>query len=77
MSPEKHPHVYDDFDNSAKLNNPQRGSIQINQNNYFNHDCKHKNLHFFIPVSREMKLLDVDTATNGGSWKSTTFKSKI
>lgn len=55
---------------------PDSWPIAITQRNYFNEDCRQKNLHFFIPSSKELKLLDIETAQSNSSWKSINFKSK-
>ena len=49
---------------------------QITEPDYFSASCKHKYLHFFIPVSRELKLLGLESAVQGGHFRSITFKSK-
>lgn len=54
----------------------ENGPIPITQKNYFSEDCRHKHLHFFIPSSKELKILDIEGAHVNSNWKSITFKSK-
>lgn len=55
---------------------PSSQSIAISEPNYFDDKCGHKNLHYFIPSSKELKILNIDQAISGSTWRSAVFKAK-
>jgi hypothetical protein len=82
-SPEIYSSPYQDYRSPSQeiLGSVRRPSlsdgapVSITQPNYFCESCPDKNLHFFIPASRELKLLDIDKVWS--PWKSITFKAKL
>lgn len=53
--------------------------MQIYGNDYFGQGCVNKYLHFFIPASKELKLLNLEAMQGNNSnagWATVQFKAK-
>jgi hypothetical protein len=73
-SPEYRSPSQESLGSSKPHNLTEGGPIPITQPNYFHEACTNKNLHFFVPGSRDLKLLDIEKA--GSPWVTVNFMAR-